>query len=812
MPVQTVIKLRRDIAADWESVDPILADGELGIETDTNRIKIGDGVTEWTGLSYGPVSDNLHIRVKNASGSVAIPAGTLVQFAGAAGDTVTAQPAVTDGSIDFHSLIGITSAEIAADGFGDVVLTGNVYGIATDTYTVGTLLYADPVNAGQLTDSAPAAPAFGEPVAAVVRSGAGTSGIILVRMQLGSSLNDIHDVTLSSPSSGQVLQFDGTKWVNGTIDLSAKQDVITGAASTITSSDLTADRAVISDGSGKIAVSSVTSTELGYVDGVTSSIQDQLNSKAPIVDPYFTNGIELRGDSLGTGITFYSSQGNVGSALLSGGNSNSSTPIYYQLPTAATVGFPDTPEQVRELALYGQAEPIAFYNVNTGENVPGKIPGRVNGTSLSIGYGAAGAYLGGFNYNIAFGHGAASFISHGFNSTQYCIAIGTNALASNGGAVGIIAIGRDALGSASGPNNNQIAIGNYASQFAGSFLNDSISIGTEAMQSARNSQRSIGIGRRALMNSGALGGLNQQPIGIGNEALENYVMLNSSTTSVYNVAIGHRALRNFTDGTSKTLGLGGVYGAVAIGPEAMGGATPTGAGIAIGAQALRQAGTQGVGYWGSGTNTAVGIQSLRATTTGNENTAMGHGALYRNTTGSGNVGIGVLALENITTGTINTAIGIRAGNNLTTGSNNTLIGRDAASSSATVSNEITLGNNQITNLRCNDTSISGLSDARDKKDVQAIEAGIDFINKLRPVKFTWEQRDGGRLDILDSGFIAQELMAVEDEYDANEWLHLTSRNNPDRYEAAPARLIPILVKAIQDLSAEIETLKEQLNG
>lgn len=55
---------------------------------------------------------------------------------------------------------------------------------------------------------------------------------------------------------------------------------ITGAASTIITSNLTASRAVISDSNGKIAVSDVTSTELGYLDGVTSAIQTQLNSKA----------------------------------------------------------------------------------------------------------------------------------------------------------------------------------------------------------------------------------------------------------------------------------------------------------------------------------------------------------------------------------------------------------------------------------------------------------------------------------------------------------------------------------------------------
>lgn len=61
--------------------------------------------------------------------------------------------------------------------------------------------------------------------------------------------------------------------------LNAKQATITGAATTITTSDLTASRALISNASGKVAVSSVTDTELGYVSGVTSSIQTQLNAK-----------------------------------------------------------------------------------------------------------------------------------------------------------------------------------------------------------------------------------------------------------------------------------------------------------------------------------------------------------------------------------------------------------------------------------------------------------------------------------------------------------------------------------------------------
>ena len=61
--------------------------------------------------------------------------------------------------------------------------------------------------------------------------------------------------------------------------LDAKNATITGSASTIDTESLTANRAVISNGSQKIAVSDVTSTELGYLDGVTSAVQTQIDSK-----------------------------------------------------------------------------------------------------------------------------------------------------------------------------------------------------------------------------------------------------------------------------------------------------------------------------------------------------------------------------------------------------------------------------------------------------------------------------------------------------------------------------------------------------
>jgi hypothetical protein len=48
----TTIKLKRGTASAWTTADTVLAAGELGLETDTLKIKAGDGTTKWTSLEY----------------------------------------------------------------------------------------------------------------------------------------------------------------------------------------------------------------------------------------------------------------------------------------------------------------------------------------------------------------------------------------------------------------------------------------------------------------------------------------------------------------------------------------------------------------------------------------------------------------------------------------------------------------------------------------------------------------------------------------------------------------------------------------
>ena len=94
-------------------------------------------------------------------------------------------------------------------------------------------------------------------------------------------------VAVSAVTSTELGYLDGVTSAIQT-QLNGKQASITGGASTIASSNLTASRALVSNSSGKVAVSAVTSTELGYLDGVTSAIQTQLNNKAPLASPALT--------------------------------------------------------------------------------------------------------------------------------------------------------------------------------------------------------------------------------------------------------------------------------------------------------------------------------------------------------------------------------------------------------------------------------------------------------------------------------------------------------------------------------------------
>ena len=215
-------------------------------------------------------------------------------------------------------------------------------------------------------------------------------------------------------------------------------------------------------------------------------------------------------------------------------------------------------------------------------------------------------------------------------------------------------------------------------------------------------------------------------------------------------------------------------------------------------------------------NTAVGVQSLNSNTMGFQNTAMGLNSLYSNDIGVYNTAVGFGSLFSNTFGAWNTALGYNAGSTITTGSNLTCIGNNSQPTTGSADHQVTLGDFGVSILRCAQTSITYLSDARDKKNIKDLSLGLDFVMKLKPRQFNWDKRelyennmsDGSKMqETPTAGFIAQELDEVQTTQNA-EWLNLVLKDNPEKWEATPGKLFPVIVKAIQELKAENDILKE----
>jgi hypothetical protein len=121
-------------------------------------------------------------------------------------------PAISTASYEPEMLVGITTEEIDADGFGFVTQFGFVNKVDTSDWDLGDLLYSDPSTPGQLTNVKPVAPNWTFPIAAVTRVHAST-GRILVRAIPGQHLHDLVDIAIDSELKDQVLRYDSESGV-----------------------------------------------------------------------------------------------------------------------------------------------------------------------------------------------------------------------------------------------------------------------------------------------------------------------------------------------------------------------------------------------------------------------------------------------------------------------------------------------------------------------------------------------------------------------------------------------------------------------
>jgi hypothetical protein len=354
-------------------------------------------------------------------------------------------------------------------------------------------------------------------------------------------------------------------------------------------------------------------------------------------------------------------------------------------------------------------------------------------------------------------------------------AIGYTALAANTSGGGNTAVGFDTLTVSNNAGTNaNTAVGSSTLRFCTGINNTALGYRTGFIQTSGNNNTLLGYLAASSLTTGS------NNIVIGSSAAA------SSATASNEIVMGDSSITSFKCRVLSVLSDS---------------TTPT-RNVLIGS---------GVGQPTQAGNVFIGFNTGADVTTGGQNTMIGQFAGNVLTTGNDNTFFGYqtgLAQSGGTTR--NTLIGSLAGSTITTGSNVTCLGYLAAPSAVTVSNEITLGNTSIlaTNgLRCMSTTIISASDIRDKKNVNNLDAGLDFINNVRPVRFLWNMREGGtNVDIEDTGFIAQELKQAQIDTNIN-IPGLVVENNPDRLEAGYAKLLPILVKAVQELSQQVKELK-----
>ena len=276
------ILLRNDTASNWRTNNPVPAKGELCLENDTRRFKFGDGVSTYTALRYAdtqavvgtaaPTADDYaydlgQIWINTTTGKPYILIAVAGQVATwkqivtpeelsdlGAGDMLKAVYATNEKSEDGYVDKAITADKLTTP--ISVTLTGDATGTVASFDGSASLDIATTVSNETIAGKTPAFTTAEE------RTNIATGDTIATILgKIAKQFDDMGDLAYADEVTAAQLT-----------------SAITGAISTVLTTNLTGDRAMVTDASGKVSASSVTATELGYLSGVTGAIQTQLDN------------------------------------------------------------------------------------------------------------------------------------------------------------------------------------------------------------------------------------------------------------------------------------------------------------------------------------------------------------------------------------------------------------------------------------------------------------------------------------------------------------------------------------------------------
>ena len=202
------LAVRRDTAANWTSADPILAQGEFGYEFDTLLLKIGDGTTAWNSLGYYDPNPAL------GTGGSLVGAFKYDDTTGAPGAGRFTFDNTTPASVTLLDLSVISLNDFVWTGIADRIMPIGAQFVAIQKNDSSRWIHVQIDSAG--TDNTTYW-TFDVSYVAEGPNGMPLNGkecVIEIVQPQRADIEDLDNVTVTSPTVGQILEWDGAEWVN----------------------------------------------------------------------------------------------------------------------------------------------------------------------------------------------------------------------------------------------------------------------------------------------------------------------------------------------------------------------------------------------------------------------------------------------------------------------------------------------------------------------------------------------------------------------------------------------------------------------
>lgn len=210
-----------------------------------------------TGGGGATTATNFVIEARNSTGST-IAAGSVVYISGATGNKPNIVLAKADSAATSDRTLGIVESSIANNANGNVVVQGVVENLNTNSYTDGDILYLSTSVAGGLQTTIPTQPLHTVIVGVVSRAHP-TLGTIVLTVQNGYEISDLHDVLVTSIADGQTLRWDNSAmvWKNVNPDTAFTTITTTGTSNNFVVSGTYAIRFA---GASQLTITGITSS------------------------------------------------------------------------------------------------------------------------------------------------------------------------------------------------------------------------------------------------------------------------------------------------------------------------------------------------------------------------------------------------------------------------------------------------------------------------------------------------------------------------------------------------------------------------